>query len=85
MTYHKYEPLPDSDDEYSDEDSGGEEESDGLEYAGDSETEGSRKRRRSMEPRRGKRRRLNEDNVGGCITPTAYKSSATDFYGRYHG
>ncbi|KAJ3564283.1 hypothetical protein NP233_g8402 [Leucocoprinus birnbaumii] len=54
----EYEPLPDSDDEYSDESE--EEESDGLEYEGDSDLEGSRKRRLSREPRRGKRRRLDE-------------------------
>ncbi|KAF9453265.1 cell division control protein 45 [Macrolepiota fuliginosa MF-IS2] len=57
----EYEPLPDSDDEYSDEESEGDR-SDGLEYEGDSETEGSRKRRLSTEPRRGKRRRLNDDD-----------------------
>ncbi|KXN90547.1 Protein TSD2 [Leucoagaricus sp. SymC.cos] len=56
----EYEPLPDSDDEYSGESD--EEESDGLEYEGDSETEDSRKRRHPREPRRGKRRRLNEDD-----------------------
>lgn len=62
LNHLKYEPLPDSDDEYSDEeleDQG----SDVLENNEDSETEGARKRRLSTEPRRGKRRRLNEDDV----------------------
>lgn len=65
LIHRKYEPLPDSDDEYSDEESE-DDQSDGLEYEGDSETESSRKRRLSTEPRRGKRRRLNEGDVGVC-------------------
>jgi hypothetical protein len=65
LIHCKYEPLPDSDDEYSDESE--EEESDGLEYEGDSDAEGSRKRRLSTEPRRGKRRRLNEDDANVCV------------------
>lgn len=67
LIHHKYEPLPDSDEEYSDESE--EEESDGLEHEGGSDTEGARKRRLSMEPRRGKRRRLNEDDANVCVIP----------------
>lgn len=68
LIHHKYEPLPESDEDYSDEESE-EEESEGLEYEGESETEGSRKRRLSKEPRRGKRQRLDRDDDGVCIIP----------------
>jgi len=60
LIHRKYEPLPDSDDEYSDDSQ--DEESDGPEYEGDSVAEGPQKRQRVMDPRRTKRRRLNDDD-----------------------
>ena len=75
LTHRKYEPLPDSDDEYPD-DSQDEEaaeleyESDSdaeLEYESDSDAEGPQKRRRVMDPRRTKRRRLNDDDDDVCV------------------
>lgn len=68
LIHRKYEPLPDSDDEYSD--NSQDEESAGLEYEGDSDAEGTQKRRRVMDPRRTKRRRLNDDDDDVCVIIT---------------
>lgn len=65
LIHRKYEPLPDSDDEYSDDSQ--DEESARLEYEGDSDAEGPQKRRRVTDPRRTKRRRLNNDDDDVCV------------------
>lgn len=65
LTHRKYEPLPDSDDEYSDDSQ--DEEAAELEYESDSDAEGPQKRRRVMDPRRTKRRRLNDDDDDVCV------------------
>lgn len=65
LTHRKYEPLPDSDDEYSD--SSQDEEAAELEYESDSDAEDLQKRRRVMDPRRTKRRRLNDDDDDVCV------------------
>jgi len=78
LIHRKYEPLPDSDDEYSD--GSQEEESDGIEYEGGSDAEGPRKRRRSMEPRKNKRRRLsNDDDNDVCVILAEHDCWSDDF------